>query len=653
MTINRWTLLIAFVSGCSLAQEKSGSFEIESVIESIVDGNEDEQSVFQTIDEIEYLKQHPVNLATAQYGDLLRIPFISPMVAEAILLFRDTVAIESIDQLLTIPIISNELLSRVEPFVIVRTEKENDFIEILYPERVDMRTRMERRIPDQKGYITGRYQGDKNGLIQRSRIGNKYLEIGGLLKKDAGELYSNGFLAGYLSFTNVSRIKKLVIGNYSVAADQGLVLSKNIGITKGINSVSQIKLRNGGVVPALSGDEYRYFQGIAATVGNDNSQVSAFYSHRTLHATVNQQGLATSLYTSGLFRTESEIQKKNTLDEIVFGGRMETILGETNALSFNVVRIRYGRDVSPELYALASNRTITVAGMGVNTRIGTINGFGEIATNDGDRYSSVLGFLFPVSKKFSMSYHHRSYTKGYSNPLARPLSNRSNISDGETGNYVGMNMTVERFSVASYVDRYSLYSVGGSFGTVGNDILLFVKYLATKKFTIIAQLKNSIRNQSGIRYFDDERSQSNGRLILSYDISRNLNLTQRFEVVAVRYAPSSYAEKGFLSFVEAKYNSRNTGISWRSRLVLFTTDSYDVRLYQYESEVPGNFSNPPLFGKGMRWYVVGVYALTEEVKMSFKYSETKKFEESVIGSGDDAIQGSFDNAVSLQLDFSF
>jgi len=39
--------------------------------------------------------------------------------------------------------------------------------------------------------------------------------------------------------------------------------------------------------------------------------------------------------------------------------------------------------------------------------------------------------------------------------------------------------------------------------------------------------------------------------------------------------------------------------------------------------------------------------------MSFKYSETKKQNELVLGSGDDQIRGNMDNYISFQFDFQF
>jgi hypothetical protein len=84
--------------------------------------------------------------------------------------------------------------------------------------------------------------------------------------------------------------------------------------------------------------------------------------------------------------------------------------------------------------------------------------------------------------------------------------------------------------------------------------------------------------------------------------------------------------------------------------VFFDTDSYDSRLYQYESDVTGNISNPPLYGSGMRWYVVSAYDILNALKISFKYSETKFLHNTSIGSGNDTIMGNLDNVFVLQCD---
>ena len=116
------------------------------------------------------------------------------------------------------------------------------------------------------------------------------------------------------------------------------------------------------------------------------------------------------------------------------------------------------------------------------------------------------------------------------------------------------------------------------------------------------------------------------------------------------YKPSIYKERGFLTFVEGIYRNQSSKLTAKTRYILFDTDSYDSRVYQYESDVEGNFSNPPLYGKGTRWYIFIGYDVFQKIRVSAKYSETKKLNTLVIGSGNDEISGNFDNQIALQMD---
>jgi len=61
----------------------------------------------------------------------------------------------------------------------------------------------------------------------------------------------------------------------------------------------------------------------------------------------------------------------------------------------------------------------------------------------------------------------------------------------------------------------------------------------------------------------------------------------------------------------------------------------------------------PMYGKGIRWYIVAKYSSLTLFNVSIKYSETYKPDETTLSSGDNQIKGNLDNQFSLQFDFSF
>jgi hypothetical protein len=79
------------------------------------------------------------------------------------------------------------------------------------------------------------------------------------------------------------------------------------------------------------------------------------------------------------------------------------------------------------------------------------------------------------------------------------------------------------------------------------------------------------------------------------------------------------------------------------RAVAFHTDSYNSRVYEYETDLPGAFSSPALFESGCRCYILGSYRWRRTFTVSAKYSQTSKERSSQGSAG-------LDNQLSIQLD---
>lgn len=642
-----------FIIGSSKVLHSQDTLRIsgQEMIESILDNVSDEQDIQNFGDELEYFREHPVNIVKPIYSELIKLPFVSPLLAEAIILFTDTVNIISVDQIRSVSLMTPVLFGQLLPFITIQQSSSNSFGFNLIPLRFDSRTRLERRLQVTEGFKNNKFLGDANGTYQRIKIANDNYEIAGLVEKDVGEDYSNGLIAGYLAIKNISLIRNLIFGNYTISAGQGLVLAKNISTSKGSDAVRQTLKRGSIISPSVSTDEYRYFYGSAAQLKLQNVILTGFYSERKLPASIDSNDVATSFYTSGIYRTENDLRRKNTLTEKVIGGKIDFSFDGTKIISLNGVNVEYKNYLKPTLFDLEGKKSISAGSLSWEMPIFGFVTFGEAATNDGDRFSKVLGVIFPVTKSFAFSYHHRAYTKGYTSPFARPFGERDNIGDGELGNYFGVEIQNEQWIINSYVDQFILPSTTNGFGTNGRDLMINVHKSVSKQLEFIFQIRNKHKSQIEIRFADDERHQTNYRISYKFKATSQFSLSQRFEFVKISYNPSRYNEEGFLTFVEGIYRNTKKAISLKARCIFFDTHSYDSRLYQYESDVAGNFSNPPIYGKGIRWYVVAGYEFFDNFLLSFKYSETKKLDEVVLGSGDDEIQGNLDNRIALQLDF--
>ncbi len=623
----------------------------QEVIESILDNSSDEQDVQHLGEEIEYLRDHPVNVAGATYSELIRIPFVSPLLAEAIIMFSDTVVITSVEQLRSVPLMTPVLFERLLPFITVEQPAAGSYSVMFLPERFASRSRIERRLQTTKGFNEKKFLGDEYSSYQRLKLKNTNLEMAGLFEKDAGEVYDDGLVAGYVHLKNISFIKNIVLGNYTLSGGQGLVFAKNISSTKGSDVVGQTRKRGSGISPSISTDEFRYFQGVAARIGSEHYSITGFYSGRDLSASIDSNDVTTSFFTSGLYRTTNDLARRNRIREKVTGGKFDYLFDPHSTVSFAVMNVGYDKFLKPSLFDLDGKRSISSVSVSWEAPLLGVMTYGESATNDIERFSKVVGIIFPVSRTLALNYHHRAYTKGYTAPFSRPFGERDNISDGESGNYLGIEFRTGKATINSYIDHFVLPSTVNGFGSAGKESFLHVAYSFSRQFDLTFHIRDKIRSQSEIRTIDDERHQTNYRIAFTFKVNPKISFTNRMEIVRVSYAPSRYNERGFLTFLEGTYRGGKNGVGIRSRIIFFDARSYDSRLYQYESDVAGNFSNPPMYGKGIRWYLVAGYELFNDFSLSFKYSETKKLNEVVLGTGDDEIIGNIDNQIAMQLDF--
>ncbi|MCK9408654.1 MAG: helix-hairpin-helix domain-containing protein [Bacteroidetes bacterium] len=640
-------LLLLVCSFASIFAQESLRSNDETAIEKILDDQGEEEGIQERGEELEYLRSHPVNILHPAYGELLSIPFVSPLLAESIILYTDTVKLEEIEQLQNVSLMTLALFEKIVPFITLTDNSVENEPTWFYPENVEFRSRMEQRLRTTKGFTEHIYQGNQLGSYQRVRLKNEHIEVVAMKEKDPGELAQNGFSTGYAELKHVSFIDDLIVGSYSSGASQGLVYAKNISPAKGSDAVGQTRKRGNFITPSISTDEFRYFNGTAFRLNLKPYSFTGIYSLRRLPALTDSEGMINSFYTSGLYRNRNELQKRNSLTERVTGGIAEYRFDGNATVTLTGMNVSYGSDVNSALIPLEFNRSSTAGSIGWDVPLKGVRTFGEVASNDARRFSSVAGIMIPVVRAMSLSYLHRTYSKGYASPFARPFGARANIHDGEYGQYLGMELELGHTSVSAFVDQYTLPSHNVSFAATGRETFFQLVHPVTKRSEVTVQIKSSIRSQ------EEEYCKSNYRLGFTHRISSTVTIAQRVERVEFRNIIQNTVEQGFLAFVDGNVHDRLSGIVLRSRIIWFQSPSYNTRMYQYESDLPGNFSNPPLYGTGVRWYILARYELFDLFSLGMKYAETKKLYEDVLGSGEDEIQGNLDNRIAVQIDFRF
>ncbi|MDQ3552116.1 MAG: helix-hairpin-helix domain-containing protein, partial [Bacteroidota bacterium] len=82
-------------------------------------------------------------------------------------------------------------------------------------------------------------------------------------------------------------------------------------------------------------------------------------------------------------------------------------------------------------------------------------------------------------------------------------------------------------------------------------------------------------------------------------------------------------------------------------------DSYNSRIYAYESDVLYSYSIPPFYDKGFRYYFNINYDLSRSFSCWLRWSQTIYENRKSIGSGLDEIVGNKRSDIKLQLRYIF
>ncbi|MFO7843182.1 MAG: helix-hairpin-helix domain-containing protein, partial [Bacteroidales bacterium] len=111
------------------------------------------------------------------------------------------------------------------------------------------------------------------------------------------------------------------------------------------------------------------------------------------------------------------------------------------------------------------------------------------------------------------------------------------------------------------------------------------------------------------------------------------------------------AEYGYMVYQDIFYDLLKIPLSLNTRFAVFDTESYNTRIYAYESDILYAFSIPAYYSKGTRFYFNLKYTLAEFIDLWIRYSQTYYADKDVISSGLNQISGNTKSEIKAQLRF--
>jgi hypothetical protein len=692
-------LLVIFLFTCHcdvLAQEPdtikyTGAEGIEQQIENIAERSDVEFDYSDWVEEINLLRQRPVNLNSQDENELRRLFFLNDLQISNLLEYtKEYGQLASIYELQVIEGFNEKVVSQIMPFISLSPYVPEKFSlkRALKYGGTDVMLRYQRVIQPQSGYANvsdsmrlahpnDYYVGDQNSLFFRIQYSYKdYLKFGIVGDKDAGEPFlpksdtlrkGFDFYSAHLFIKNIGIVKQLAVGDYHVQFGQGLTLWSGFSVGKAAGSVVMRK-RAPALRPHASSNEYAFMRGAATTIALGKFDFTAFYSKRKVDANVvpsdsvnSTEEMVTSLQETGYHRTPAEIADKGANRETAAGGHI-LYNGQRIRAGITLFHVNYEIPFEPEdvLYkkfqpTLSSN---TYAGVDYSYNYKSLTLYGEASKQVDAGLAVLQGLSFSPDPRLALAMVYRNYQKNYINNFNAAFGESSN-STNEKGLYLGMVATpFNKITLSAYADMFKYewlsYRVDAPSG--GQEYSAQMVYNVNRRGDIILGYRNMINPMNYSLATDKmnqigESSRNYYRLQFNYQAMPWLKLQSRIEIIK-RQAPLTDKESGYLIYQGFQIKPVKNDFSLSFRYSLFDTDSYDTRLYAFEQDVPYSFSVPAFSGKGSRFYMLLNTSLTKNISLILRFSQTWYSDRNVISSGPDEINGNKKSDVKAVLRLS-
>jgi hypothetical protein len=636
--------------------------QIEKLLESAID-DEDNSSIDE---ELTLLEENPIDINSASKEEMQRIPYITSILASRIIERRKNVPFIDKDELKYIDGISPDLLSLIRKYIIIGQHKEM-CIEGSYL------SRMITTIEQMKGTKSGTYSGGQAKILNRIRLSCKNenktnelyisnIETGMITEKDPGERSMTDFVAGFIEVSMQPFSTRLIAGNYQIEEAEGLMFGPAVAYSKGSEIIAPVRKNGPGIRPYLSSDENRYYQGLALSIEYKSIRTQMFYSDKKANATLDDDGNILSLDRSGLFRTADEMKKKNASRERLFGGRME--LRPAEGLRIGGTGYYSVLD-NPIMVNDRQNRVsdLWMTGMDISYNNANMDLFTEFSADIYSRLAGIIGFIYEPDTKMALTINYRNYPSDFVSIHGNAFGESTAQVENENGMYFGIKLNpLKNIFLTMYYDQFKHPANTFLLPTpsCGNDFLALAEIHLTRKFDISLRFKQKSISST---YYDRDyldrtiksvvpRLQQNYRLSFDFASSSSVRLINRIEWLKVCYHEKGPMEKGLLLSQSIRFKIFKF-LNVRARITEFQTDSYDARIYEYEEDLPGAGSNRPLYGSGMRLYLIAGYNISKKLSFTAKYSQIVKEGVRSLGSGLAEITGSSQNTVGAQIEVRF
>ncbi len=692
--MRRFCCILLLISSANLfAQDRNEVIQqrIEFISEQFQSESLDLTNV---IEQLNFYFDHPINLNATSGEELEELYLLSGVQINELLLHRKAYGkLISIYELQSLAYWDPQIIQLVLPFV--RVDDRLDQLHITWKEamkegRFEQYLRYQPNMQFKAGYANVSdsvlqssnkyYYGNGDRYYSRFRYTYKTnISVGITAEKDAGEQFFKGsqkpgfdFYSAHAFFKGGKYVKSVAVGDFQVQIGQGLNLwsSYAFGKTADLTTMKRTAIP---IRAYTSVDESRFLRGVAADFGYKNWSLLMFASQKKMDGvsvsdtSYDDLEFVSTIDLTGLHRTTSEIAKKNGLSERIIGANIRYSNGA----------FRWGGAVVHQGYDRPYNKDIqyynqfdfrgtqfTSISSDYSYVFKNMNVFGEVSKvlrpemDPQKGWAMVHAAMMSLDPRFSFGLLYRNYQKEYQTLYNAGFSEGSNTQN-EEGTYAALKWKVATaWTVNAYVDlfKFPWMKYGVDAPSNGHEILIQPVYKPSKTFEIYGRFRQQLRqknsrNSDGTVTEIEDVLQRNYRLNMSCVLNEFISLKTRLEYVTI-HRPSNTPEKGMLLTQDLIFKPKSRPYDLSFRFALFDTDSYDTRIYTFESNALYVFAVPAYYYQGSRAYVLLRYSFWRSCDLWIKYGVFLYENRSTISSGPEQITGNKKSDLLIQLRIS-
>lgn len=429
-------------------------------------------------------------------------------------------------------------------------------------------------------------------------------------EKDAGETLfkensKHGFdlYSGYIQAQNLGILRKLVIGDFRVQWGEGVILGSDYLQGSGV----LVRKMKNPIQAVSTMNESSFLRGISCEMGSSKWNTNLFYSNKM------------------------EIAENTG----VMGGISSKLNFKLLRIGVHAVAIKYidSINTNPKLYSKNLLTGVLNANFGLEHQLilGKTLLFGEygMSLNRGFGVLQGLSYTFEPATKMVLLFRH--YSSDFHSIAGNGFSKNSTLQN-ETGLYLAYNTSIHKNTILElFSDLYTInwvrYLIEKPTEYLDYGLRFQFQLSRSSSVVLIYKHRSNYKNRTTL-YYKEISPQYSEKIKLAikwapfpFMIARSECQWSINRTITVDSELYGTMKHGFLIMQDLQIQFKKPKLTCITRIALFESDTYEERLYGYESDINYCFTINNYYNKGIRYYFVIKYGLSW-IDFQIKFSQT-------------------------------